>query len=388
MKRTELKNLINEAINEVVKEAIGLGVAEGDVGSFRQHVINRLSKMVKYKNNKAALSAAVEKIMALAQGGDKRVCEMWTAWESKQVKEDFDSAHSSFMDDAWEEDPERREFDKKINRHNAAHKERFACPTCKEPEALSSWEKKQGYQCKRCADGEEGVGMDMNEAVAVDTGKKVNQQIADLLEQGHRVYSGAVGRIGEIVKADGNTVYLKRSRGRGDSATSFNVGDPVTIEQAQDGQYLVMNSDKLFEDYHPALRPKHKAWHSGDIEDTTILSLRGLNDVKVDVSYTADIYHGTGAVDDPNDIKLTSLVTEKDFAVAEIENPTEEEQKVIRMYQLAAKKLVPNMSDALLLPKGINLLKLDTLLHNWMEKDINDLTDNAYETHHDEGGRQ
>jgi len=54
-----------------------------DIGGLRQHVMSRLSKLPKYKGNQAALNAAVNKIVSLAQCGDPRVCEMWTAWEGK-----------------------------------------------------------------------------------------------------------------------------------------------------------------------------------------------------------------------------------------------------------------------------------------------------------------
>lgn len=54
-----------------------------DVGGLRQHVMSRLSKLPKYKGNQAALNAAVNKIISLAQCGDPRVCEMWTAWENQ-----------------------------------------------------------------------------------------------------------------------------------------------------------------------------------------------------------------------------------------------------------------------------------------------------------------
>jgi len=165
MKRHELKSLISEVINEVVGEAIGLGVAEGDDG-IKQHIIQRLAKLPKYRANRSALNAAVEKILAAYRGGNTRVAEMCSSWQN------------------------------------------------------------------------------VNEA---DSGKKVNQQIADLLAQGHKVFSGAVGRIGQILSVDGNTVRIKRSRGRGESVTTFNVGDEVSIEQAAGGQFLVMNKDGLFE---------------------------------------------------------------------------------------------------------------------------------------------
>lgn len=50
--------------------------------------------------------------------------------------------------------PEREAFDRKMY----AGGRRFPCPTCGQP-FLTAEQKRQGYQCDRCADKEEGVGL-------------------------------------------------------------------------------------------------------------------------------------------------------------------------------------------------------------------------------------
>lgn len=79
MKISELKQLVREVVEELASELD----QKKDIGGLRQHVTARLAKLPKYKGNQAALNAAVNKIVSLAQCGDPRVCEMWTAWEGK-----------------------------------------------------------------------------------------------------------------------------------------------------------------------------------------------------------------------------------------------------------------------------------------------------------------
>ena len=87
MKRSELKQIIRESVQEVMEEFSPLGVAEAKVESFKQHLINKLSQMPKYKNNYKGMMAAVDKMIAAWQGGDKRIAEMWTAYEAKSLNE-------------------------------------------------------------------------------------------------------------------------------------------------------------------------------------------------------------------------------------------------------------------------------------------------------------
>jgi hypothetical protein len=56
-----------------------------------------------------------------------------------------------------EDDYEMHKFQKGISDFNKKNPQRYPCPTCKTPNALSAHEKKSGYQCSKCADSEEGV---------------------------------------------------------------------------------------------------------------------------------------------------------------------------------------------------------------------------------------
>jgi hypothetical protein len=51
---------------------------------------------------------------------------------------------------------ERHEFERGIARNNRRNPQRYECPTCKTPNALSHDQKQKGYQCNACADAEEG----------------------------------------------------------------------------------------------------------------------------------------------------------------------------------------------------------------------------------------
>ena len=78
---------------------------------------------------------------------------------------------------------------------------------------------------------------------AVSGGRKdTNKEIADLLSRGKKVSSLAVGRIGDIVKVDQNTVYIKLSD-RKTGVTSFNGGDRVAVQgPCGDGSFVVVNT--------------------------------------------------------------------------------------------------------------------------------------------------
>lgn len=87
MKISELKNVIREAIEEVTAE-LSQNISEGEVQEFRQHMLKRLRSMPKYKNaSPATVNRVVDMLVAAWQGGDKRIAEMWTGWESKELKE-------------------------------------------------------------------------------------------------------------------------------------------------------------------------------------------------------------------------------------------------------------------------------------------------------------
>ena len=71
----------------------------------------------------------------------------------------------------------------------------------------------------------------------------MNDQIKNLLDQGYSVYSGAMGRLGEIVKVDGEDVFIKSVKGFR-AVTTLNRGDKVEIIKMEDSKYdyLVCNS--------------------------------------------------------------------------------------------------------------------------------------------------
>lgn len=76
---------------------------------------------------------------------------------------------------------------------------------------------------------------------ALEAGRKdINKQIADLIKQGNKVSSSAVGRMGDIVKVDQNSVYIKLRRGVG--VTTFNAGDKVEIKPIGNGKFVVKNT--------------------------------------------------------------------------------------------------------------------------------------------------
>jgi hypothetical protein len=144
MKQSELREIIQEAISEI-SEAIGLGVAESTPPNFPKGIKDKIFKQ--YGKDSPKAYATMWAIKKKLDEGDQRVKEMWMAFENKQVSEEFDP-----------DQEEREKYDRQICRHNQKNPQRYPCPTCKKPDALSAWEKKKGYQCSACADAEEGVG--------------------------------------------------------------------------------------------------------------------------------------------------------------------------------------------------------------------------------------
>lgn len=53
------------------------------------------------------------------------------------------------------------------------------------------------------------------------------KQIQELLDKGYTVFSHALGRIGRVIRTNGNIVSIKLNRGTG--GTSFVTGDPVEL---------------------------------------------------------------------------------------------------------------------------------------------------------------
>ena len=135
MNKSELKNLINEAIGEAMTESIPK--------NFPVKLKNQILK--KYKNPRQAC-AVIGSIAKKMKEGDQRISEMWMAYEEKGKNENYDP-----------DEEERMKYNDEINSYNKKDKSRHECPTCNTPDALSSWEKKKGYQCSACADREEGL---------------------------------------------------------------------------------------------------------------------------------------------------------------------------------------------------------------------------------------
>lgn len=88
MKKTELRNLVREAIEEVMKEFAPLGVADESRLDEKAppHFPRALEKklLAQYKDTPQKAYATMWKIHKAKNEGNERVCEMWTAWENKK----------------------------------------------------------------------------------------------------------------------------------------------------------------------------------------------------------------------------------------------------------------------------------------------------------------
>lgn len=90
MKKTELKALIREAVEEVMAEFAPLGVAEEKLNektppNFPRALEKKL--LAQYKDTPQKAYATMWTIHNAKNEGNERVCEMWTAWENKSVNE-------------------------------------------------------------------------------------------------------------------------------------------------------------------------------------------------------------------------------------------------------------------------------------------------------------
>lgn len=94
MKRSELKDIIRESVQEVLKEFAPLGVAETRLDertppNFPKALHDKLLKQYKGEEEKAY--ATMWKLFYAKDKGHKKVDEMWTAYESKSLNEATDS---------------------------------------------------------------------------------------------------------------------------------------------------------------------------------------------------------------------------------------------------------------------------------------------------------
>jgi len=77
---------------------------------------------------------------------------------SPEMRVRSDEPQFSYMNENYDPDEaERQKYYRDIEIFNKRDKSRYPCPTCNTKDALSAYEKKQGYQCTRCADSEEGM---------------------------------------------------------------------------------------------------------------------------------------------------------------------------------------------------------------------------------------
>jgi uncharacterized protein YukE len=100
MKRSELKNIIREVVEEVMKDDFApLGVAqewrldEKTPPDFPKALHDKLLKQYKGEEDKAY--ATMWKIFYAKKNGNKKIDEMWTAWEGKSVNETHDETDMS-----------------------------------------------------------------------------------------------------------------------------------------------------------------------------------------------------------------------------------------------------------------------------------------------------
>ena len=99
MKRSELKALIRETIEEVLAIA-PLGVAQNEEKLNEKTPPNfppALEKklLAQYKDTPQKAYATMWTIHNKKNEGDQRVCEMWTAWENKGMNETHDETDMS-----------------------------------------------------------------------------------------------------------------------------------------------------------------------------------------------------------------------------------------------------------------------------------------------------
>jgi hypothetical protein len=120
MKRSELKSIIREAIEEVMNEFAPLGVAETRLDekappNFPKALHDKLLKQ--YKDDESKAYATMWKIFHANNSGNKKVNEMWTAWEAKSKINEASEEQNAEHDETDLSNPEENkevELAKKI----------------------------------------------------------------------------------------------------------------------------------------------------------------------------------------------------------------------------------------------------------------------------------
>lgn len=151
-------------------------------------------------------------------------------------------AAGTLKEDEGEDDFERRQYDRQISKHNRRNSGRFECPTCKTPNALSSWQKKQGYQCDNCADAEEGTGFGGMEEIADSKISVLDDIVKYAMERGFankpeslaKVVSGVFQKqYGKPADPDAVAEAIKRNS-RSMSEASYKVVSPTQLRVNKD----------------------------------------------------------------------------------------------------------------------------------------------------------
>jgi len=71
--------------------------------------------------------------------------------------------------------------------------------------------------------------------------KVTGENIKNLLGRRLKVFSFATGRMGRVIRVEGNVVYIQLTRGRL-GVTTFTGGDPVHFATQENGSVAIVNT--------------------------------------------------------------------------------------------------------------------------------------------------
>lgn len=126
MKRSELKEIIREAVEELMKEDFApMGVA--DEGKLDENMPPLPKKMYaalekKHKGDKDAVAKDAWQLFYAKQKGHKKVNEMWTAWETESVQETSKEQNAEHDETDMNNPEEKREVELAKKAKDAADK--------------------------------------------------------------------------------------------------------------------------------------------------------------------------------------------------------------------------------------------------------------------------
>jgi ribosomal protein S27E len=154
MKKSQLKAIIKECIQEAI-----MGFIPSQVSPQQQKAMDELeSQGYRFANWYAGEPDAegesdVGVAVMIKKSGPSR---LYKEVEPNGAVNESTNENSELKEND-SDDYEMRKWQSGINKFNKTNTQRYPCPTCKKENALSAWQKKQGYQCDACADSEEGV---------------------------------------------------------------------------------------------------------------------------------------------------------------------------------------------------------------------------------------